>query len=655
MMKQAIYDCTIILILFKYVATYRAHDTSTTPDIQSTMMGDVVDYDTDSEKENELTSAPICTAYQSNCTKTRYRSYDGSCNNLANPTWGTPNNAYENMVQSNYADGVNSWPTASDGGSLPNTREISIKIFIPKLEIEHKWNLNTQQWGQIVAHDLSLTAGPDKAKLERPVCCDDNGNIAPDAGTHPLCRHIPIPPDDDFHVPEGKQCMNFIRTTSTKDINCTGPNDLASPLSVVTSYMDLSLTYGNDERHAKAIREGSGGRMWTTVRNGYEWPPQTGNIKKDCIGVHSTDEPCYLLGDTRGNQSPQLTALHIILVNEHNRIADALSTLNPHWDDEKIYQEARRIAIAETQHINYYEYLIILLGKNNMINKKLIYPQHKDYVNDYNPNVSAAIYKEYASAAFRHFHTMIRGYLNLITEDRILARSVRLSDWFNRPALLEKGDGFDDLVRGLSYQAADKSDEYWDFEVTRFLFKGNHSSGGDLRAMDIQRGRDHGLGTYVQLRAHCDLSVPDTFKDLKEYMSKENVQKLKELYESIEDIDLVVGGSLEKHAPGALVGPTFLCILLQQFLNVRIGDRYFYENGKDQDIAFTLPQLNSIRNGASMARLLCDNGHKITWMQRRAFELVSDENPLVRCDELPAVNLTLWQESVPEEKVVETQ
>ncbi|XP_013139449.1 PREDICTED: peroxidase-like [Papilio polytes] len=551
------------------------------------------------------------------------------------------------MVRSNYPNGVNSWPKASDGGELPNTREISMKIFIPKHKVEHKWNLNTQQWGQIVAHDLSLTAGPDVTKLGRPVCCDDNGRIAEDASTHPLCHHIPIPPSDDVHIPEGRECLNFIRTSSTKDINCTGLHDRAAPLSVVTSYMDLSLTYGNDEKHAKAIREGSGGRLWTTVRNGYEWPPQSGNVKKDCIGAHSTDEPCYLLGDGRGNQSPQLTTLHIILVNEHNRIADALSKLNPHWDDEKIYQEARRIAIAETQHINYYEYLPILLGKRNMVAKKLIYPDvraTKGYVNDYDPNVSAAIYKEYASAAFRHFHTMIRGQLELITEDRTLAQSVRLSDWFNRPALLEKDNGFDDLIRGLSYQEADKSDEYWDLEVTRNLFKGNRSSGSDLRAMDIQRGRDHGLGTYMQLRAHCNLPLVDRFEELKRYMSKENVKKLKKLYESVEDIDLVVGGSLENHQPGALVGPTFLCILLQQFLNIRIGDRYFYENGQDQEIAFTLPQLNSIRYGASMARLLCDNGHKITWMQRRAFELVSDKNPLLRCDELHEVNLKLWQE-----------
>lgn len=138
------------------------------------------------------------------------------------------------------------------------------------------------------------------------------------------------------------------------------------------------------------------------------------------------------------------------------------------------------------------------------------------------------------------------------------------------------------------------------------------------------------------------------------------MESLKSLYKKAEDIDLVVGGSLEKHAPEALIGPTFLCIILKQFYRTRISDRYFFENGMDKNTAFTLrkyckvlifvrtyfkltwlfkqkkkakkikifkflAQLNSIRKGASMARLLCDNGRDIKHMQRRAYELVSDE------------------------------
>ena len=54
-------------------------------------------------------------------------------------------------------------------------------------------------------------------------------------------------------------------------------------------------------------------------------------------------------GDSRANEQSGLTAYHNVWLREHNRLAAGLAFINPYWDDERLYQEARRIVVAEMQ------------------------------------------------------------------------------------------------------------------------------------------------------------------------------------------------------------------------------------------------------------------------------------------------------------------
>lgn len=116
--------------------------------------------------------------------------------------------------------------------------------------------------------------------------------------------------------------------------------------------------YGNSEEISKALRSGKGGLLNTQRRN----LPMPSPESETCRSVNKAF-PCFLSGDSRVNEHPGLTLMHIIFLREHNRVAEQLAKLNPQWDDEKLYQEARRIVIAEMQHITYNEFLPVILGE----------------------------------------------------------------------------------------------------------------------------------------------------------------------------------------------------------------------------------------------------------------------------------------------------
>ena len=82
-------------------------------------------------------------------------------------------------------------------------------------------------------------------------------------------------------------------------------------------------------------------------------------------------------------------------------------------------------------------------------------------------------------------------------------------------------------------------------------------------ALNIQRGRDHGLASYNDVREAMGFERAESFADVSS--DAEIQRRLAEAYESVDDIDLWVGGLSEDHVPGALVGPLVRSILIEQF------------------------------------------------------------------------------------------
>ena len=81
-------------------------------------------------------------------------------------------------------------------------------------------------------------------------------------------------------------------------------------------------------------------------------------------------------------------------------------------------------------------------------------------------------------------------------------------------------------------------------DLTNFLFdvKGENGYGDDIASRNIQRGRDHGLPSYIKYRSFCNL--PEDFSDI----PKKNKKILRKLYKNLNQIDLWTGGLAERKA-----------------------------------------------------------------------------------------------------------
>ena len=179
-------------------------------------------------------------------------------------------------------------------------------------------------------------------------------------------------------------------------------------MNQVTAALDGSTVYGSTEKLARTLREYQGGRLRATIINGDYVLLPVDPDRRDCITDEHGDE-CFVAGDQRVNQYTGLTVVHIVWLRLHNKYANRLARTNPDWDDEKLYQETKKIIGALIQHITYNEYLPSVLGPYLMQEYGLL-PLTAGYSYTYDSEVKLQVTNEFATAAFRYGHSLVRNY-----------------------------------------------------------------------------------------------------------------------------------------------------------------------------------------------------------------------------------------------------
>lgn len=466
------------------------------------------------------------------------RSIDGSGNNARNPDWGRADTQLVRMAPSDYADGF----AAPAGADRPDARDVSNGICAQDGPLPNGVGASdfVWQWGQFLDHDIDLTP------LAVPAEPFD----------------VPVPTGDPFFDPNGQGGVVLPFTRSAWQAG-----RVREQMNAITAFVDGSNVYGSDAARARALRTLDGtGRLRTSAG---DLLPFNG------LGLPNAPDASarfFLGGDERANEQVGLTAMHTLFVREHNHWADrirgwAAGAVGPDGEPptgDDVYQMARALVVAELQAITYREFLPVLLGA-----------AAPGVESTYDPALAPMIRNEFSTACYRFGHSMLPNALARIGPDgqSLPAGDLPLAAAFFAPRVI-LDHGVEPLLRGLASREAQAVDVFVVDGVRNFLFGPPGAGGLDLPALNIQRGRDHGVPSYVDLRVAVGLSKPASFSAVTS--DPVVLQRLVSTYASVDDLDAWVGGLAEDRLPDALVGPLVRAVLTIQFTALRDGDAFWY-------------------------------------------------------------------------------
>jgi hypothetical protein len=563
-----------------------------------------------------------------------WRSLDGSRNNRRRPEWGKAGTPYLRVAEPNYADGIGS---IVDG---PPARYISNRVFNDVGQNVFAEN-NISQWGWIWGQFLDHTFG---LRNERP------GESRP----------IPFDADDPLERFNGDLgVIDFARTPATSSTNGITPREQTN---TVSSYIDAFAVYGGTDRRLEWLREGpvngtmSDNDASLLLPAGYL--PRA-NARGDVSSAPAMDTfgrlvpaNAVVAGDVRANENIALTAVHTLFAREHNRI---VSLLPETLSEEDKFQIARRVVGAEQQYVTYNEFLPALgvqlatyRGYDPSVNASLAnefetvgYRVHSMVHGEFEPEVPTGYYSEQQLGAFE-----AEG-MEVEEQEGDVRLAIPLGIAFGNPDLVQDV-GLAPLLRSFGTERQYKNDEQIDDTLRSVLFQvpkpgaREPSECGqpvvrpdcfqnvqDLGAIDIERGRDHGMPSYNELRQAyglapktsyaaitgestesfpddpaIDVQDPIDDPDILDFTrlsdddgnivepgsekAEEDVAvgtrrttlaaRLKAVYGdgNVDDVDAFVGMLAEPHMPGTQFGELQLAIWAKQFEALRDGDRFFY-------------------------------------------------------------------------------
>ncbi|NWQ96895.1 DUOX2 oxidase, partial [Burhinus bistriatus] len=496
--------------------------------------------------------------------------YDGWYNNLLHHSRGSVGARLLRLLPANYADGVYQ---ALQEPHVPNARQLSNVV------ARGPSGLPSHRNTTVLAVFFGFHVLSDILGTEKPGCPAEFLNI-----------HVPSGDLVFDPAGTGDVVLPFQRIDWAMETG-QSPNSPREQINEVTGWLDGSSIYGPSHSWSDALRSFTGGQLASGF--GGRLPRETdGRVPMwkalDPSTGQGGPQGIYDLGSAWGNENRFLQAESIAWFRYHNHRAMVLAQEHPTWSDEDLFQHARKWVIATFQSIVLYEWLPTLLGTS--------VPEYKGYQQHLDPSLSP----EFVVAARQFLATMVPpGIYKRDTQCRFQEvpgpggsfPAVRLcnSYWNRESPGLQQAEAVDNLLLGMSSQIAEQEDNIVVEDLQDYWYGPLKYSRTDYVANWLQRGRDLGLPTYNQARERFGLDPLQNWSDLAPHLEQQVLEKVAALYaNNMARLELLPGGMLEVN------GSLFSAIILDQFVRLRDGDRFWFENTKNG--LFTVEEIREIRN-----------------------------------------------------------
>ncbi|XP_051000997.1 dual oxidase 2 isoform X2 [Acomys russatus] len=500
--------------------------------------------------------------------------YDGWFNNLKYHRRGAAGSRLQRLVPANYADGVYQ---ALEEPLLPNPRRLSDAVTRGRagLASAHNRTVLGVFFGYHVLSDL--------VSVETPGCPAEFLNIY-------------IPPGDPVFDPDkrGNVVLPFQRSRWDRKTgqSPSNPRDLTNQ---VTGWLDGSAIYGSSHSWSDALRSFSGGQLASGPDPAFPRNSQNSLLMwmaPDPSTGQGGPQGLYAFGAQRGNREPFLQALGLLWFRYHNLCARRLAQEHPRWGDEELFQHARKKVIATYQNIALYQWLPSFLQKT--------LPEYSGY----RPFVDPSISPEFVVASEQFFSTMVPPgvymrnsschFRKFPKEGSGSSPALRVcnSYWIRENPNLKSAQEVDQLLLGMASQISELEDRIVIEDLRDYWPGPDRFSRTDYVASSIQRGRDMGLPSYSQALLALGLEPPKNWSSLNLRVEPQVLEATAALYnQDLSQLELLLGGLLESHGNP---GPLFSSIILDQFVRLRDGDRYWFENTRNG--LFSREEIAEIRN-----------------------------------------------------------